>query len=161
MGISSRRRGDAQELCAGASLDEVDADRQRRPAWATRQPIGLARRFLPGTGHRRRAWAETALSGSRSLRHDPLRATFAVLTFAIGLITAGGVAMAHHSLTTFDREHLIQMIDAVREFKFVNPHASIILEVAGKDARPVIWNLESDTANDPKWDGWSGQTLKP
>jgi hypothetical protein len=90
-----------------------------------------------------------------------LRATFAVLTFAIGFVAASGVAIGHHSVTMFDREHPNQLIGAVREFKFVNPHASIILEVVGEDAPPVIWNLEGDRANSLKWDGWSGQTLKP
>jgi hypothetical protein len=102
-----------------------------------------------------------ALSGLRSLRFGPLRATCAVLTFAVGLVAASGVAMGHHSVTMFDREHPIQLIGAVREFKFINPHASIVLEVTGKDALPVIWNLEGDSANSLKWDGWSGQTLKP
>jgi hypothetical protein len=75
-------------------------DRHLRPAWATRQPIGLARRFLPGTGHRPPAVGRNrALSGLRSLRHAPLRATFVVSTFAIKVITAAGVAMGHHSVT--------------------------------------------------------------
>jgi hypothetical protein len=43
----------------------------------------------------------------------------------------------HHSVTTFDGNAPIQLIRAVREFKFVNPHAST-LEVAGEDAPPVI-----------------------
>jgi Family of unknown function (DUF6152) len=123
-----------------------------------------ARRFLPGAPARHRpppAGRNGARSGLRSLRHGLLRATFAVLTFAIGCVAAGSVAMAHHSVTMFDREHPIQLIGAVREFKFVNPHASIILEVVGEDALPVIWNLEGDSANSLKWDGWSGQTLKP
>jgi hypothetical protein len=55
----------------------------------------------------------------------------------------------------------IQPIGAVREFKFVDPHASTILEVAGNDAAPVIWNLEGDSANSLMWDRWSGQTLTP
>jgi hypothetical protein len=103
----------------------------------------------------------SALGGLRLRGLGRLRATFAVLTFAIGLVAASGVAMGHHSVTMFDREHPIQLIGAVREFKFINPHASIVLEVAGKDAPPVIWNLEGDSANSLKWDGWSGHTLKP
>jgi len=35
------------------------------------------------------------------------------------------------------------------------------LEVTGKDALPVIWNLEGDSVNSLRWDGWSSQTLKP
>lgn len=81
--------------------------------------------------------------------------------FAIGLGAMSGVAVGHHSIAMFDREHPIQLIGVVREFKFANPHAFIALEVAGKDALPVIWNLEGDSPNSLKWDGWSSQTLKP
>lgn len=125
-----------------------------------------ARRFVaaapPATRHRPPPPGRNrALNGFRSLTHDPLRAMFAVLGIAIGLVDSSSVAMGHHSVTMFDREHPLQLIGAVREFKFVNPHASIILEVAGKDAPPVLWNLEGDSANSLKWDGWSEQTLKP
>jgi len=129
-------------------------------------PSAFASRFVlvapPPTRHRPPPPGRNrALSGLRSLRSGLSRATFAALTFAIGLVGASGVAVGHHSVTMFDREHPIQLIGAVREFKFINPHASIVLEVTGKDALPVIWNLEGDSANSLKWDGWSGQTLKP
>jgi Family of unknown function (DUF6152) len=99
--------------------------------------------------------------GSRSVRHRPLTSTFAVLIFGIGLVAMTDVALAHHSVAMFDREHPIQLIGVVREFKFANPHAFIALEVTGKDALPVIWNLEGDSVNSLRWDGWSSQTLKP
>ncbi len=136
----------------------------QRRTWATWRPIGLATPFPPGAHaarHRPPPGRNGALGGSRSIRHSRLRATFVVLMSAIGLVVASSAAVAHHSVTMFDREHPIQLIGAVREFKFANPHASIILEVPGKDARPVIWNLEGDSANSLKWDGWSSQTLKP
>ena len=81
--------------------------------------------------------------------------------FGIGLVATGGAAVAHHSVTMFDREHPIQLVGIVREFKFASPHAVIVLEVTSKDARPMIWNLEGDSPNSLKWDGWSSQSLKP
>jgi hypothetical protein len=36
-----------------------------------------------------------------------------------------------------------------------------VLEVTGRDARPVIWTLEGDSPNSLTWDGWSSKTLKP
>jgi hypothetical protein len=99
--------------------------------------------------------------GSRSVRHRPLITTFAALIFGTGLIAMSDGALGHHSVVMFDREHPIQLIGIVREFKFTNPHVFIALEVAGKDALPVIWNLEGDSVNSLRWDGWSSQTLKP
>jgi hypothetical protein len=85
----------------------------------------------------------------------------AALIFGIDLAAMTDVAGGHHSVAMFDREHPIQLIGVVREFKFANPHAFIALEVTGKDALPVIWNLEGDSVNSLRWDGWSSQTLKP
>jgi hypothetical protein len=78
-----------------------------------------------------------------------------------GLAMIGDAAVAHHSIAMFDREHPLQLTGVVREFRFVNPHALIVLEVAGKDAQPVIWNLEGDSSNSLNWDGWSSQSLRP
>jgi hypothetical protein len=98
-----------------------------------------ARRFLPGAPARHRpppAGRNGARSGLRSLRHGLLRASFAVLTFAIGCVAAGSVAMAHHSVTMFDREHPIQLIGAVREFKFVNPTRPLSWRSSARMRRP-------------------------
>jgi uncharacterized protein DUF6152 len=83
------------------------------------------------------------------------------LIFGTGLIVTSNGAVGHHSVVMFDREHPIQLTGVVRAFKFANPHAFIALEVTGKDALPVIWNLEGDSVNSLRWDGWSSQTLKP
>jgi hypothetical protein len=86
------------------------------------------------------------------------RAAAMIVTIGLALT---GVAVGHHSVAMFDREHPIQLIGVVRDFKFASPHTFIVLEVTDKDARPVIWNLEGDSPNSLKWDGWSSQTLKP
>jgi hypothetical protein len=90
-----------------------------------------------------------------------VRADFVALITAIGVVATSGTAVGHHSIAMFDKEHPIQLIGIVRDFKFTSPHAFIVLEVAGKDAQPVIWNLEGDSPNSLTWDGWSRQTLKP
>jgi hypothetical protein len=128
------------------------------------QPIGLITPCPPGAPAARDRWSpprrNDPLGGSRSVRHGPLGATFAAFV-GIGLAATGGAAVGHHSVAMFDREHPIQLAGVVQEFKFTNPHAFIVLEVTDKDARPVIWNLEGDSPNSLKWDGWSSQTLKP
>ncbi|HZF39718.1 MAG TPA: DUF6152 family protein, partial [Blastocatellia bacterium] len=126
-------------------------------------PIGLITPFRsagPATGRRLPAGRNDP-PGSRSVRQRPLIATFAALIFGIGLVAMSDGALGHHSVAMFDREHPIQLIGVVREFKFTNPHAFIALEVTGKDALPVIWNLEGDSVNSLRWDGWSIQTLRP
>jgi len=90
-----------------------------------------------------------------------VRAIFAAFVVGVGLAMSGTAALGHHSIAMFDREHPIRLTGVVREFKFANPHAFIVLEVTGKDAHPEIWNLEGDSTNSLKWDGWSNETLKP
>jgi hypothetical protein len=136
----------------------------RRRTRLLRHPMELATRFLPSASsarHRPPTPGQNGAPGSsRSAMDRLLRATFAVLTFGIGLAGVSSPVAGHHSLAMFDREHPIQLIGIVREFKFASPHAFIALEVTGKDARTVIWNLEGDSPNSLKWDGWSSQSLK-
>ncbi len=134
-------------------------------ARATWHPIRIVTPFLPGPPVARprppRRGRNDPFASSRSARPGRLRATFAALIFGIGLVATSDVAVGHHSIVMFDREHPIQLIGVVREFKFTNPHAFIALEVTGKDALPVTWILEGDSPNSLRWDGWSSQTLKP
>ena len=90
-----------------------------------------------------------------------MRAIFGVLIASIGLVAATDATVGHHSIAMFDQAHPIQLIGIVRDFRFASPHAFIVLEVTGQDARPVIWNLEGDSPNSLTWDGWSSKTLKP
>jgi Family of unknown function (DUF6152) len=80
---------------------------------------------------------------------------------SVALVAMVDIASAHHSLGMFDREHPIELVGTVQDFKFASPHSFIVLEVKGNDARPVIWSLEGDSPNSLTWDGWSNKTIKP
>lgn len=95
------------------------------------------------------------------MMRGPLKGAFATVIAAIGVAATGGAAAGHHSLAMFDREHPIELVGTVREFKFVSPHALIVLEVPGTEASPVIWKLEGDSPNSLHWAGWSSETLRP
>jgi hypothetical protein len=82
------------------------------------------------------------------------------LIAGIGVAATGGAAAGHHSHAMYDREHPIELVGTVREFKFVSPHALIMLEVPGEAAQPIIWKLEGDSPNSLSWDGWSSETLR-
>ena len=146
------------------SMGWMPTGRAQRRARTTPDPIRLIAQFPLGGPAECHRWPPPRridpVRRFRSVRR-PLGATFAALIFGMGLIVTSDVAVGHHSVVMFDREHPIQLIGVVREFKFTNPHAFIALEVTGKDALPAIWNLEGDSVNSLKWDGWSSQTLKP
>ena len=84
----------------------------------------------------------------------------AVLVSAVLVMTTNG-AMAHHSVAMFDREHPIELVGAVQEYRFASPHTYILLAVKGADARTVVWSLEGNSPNSLSWDGWSSKTLRP
>ena len=77
------------------------------------------------------------------------------------LVTTGDNALAHHSFAVFEYGTSIQIEGTVQEFKYVNPHAFIILKVKGKDGRVETWTLEGQPTAMLERDGWTNRTLKP
>lgn len=51
-------------------------------------------------------------------------------------------AAAHHSLSIYDRGQSKTVEGVVKEFRFVNPHARIILLVASADGSTKEWDFE-------------------
>ena len=58
----------------------------------------------------------------------------------------------------FDRDHPIELVGTVQEFRFTSPHSYILLEVKGADANPVVWNLEGNSPNSWSIAASSGMT---
>jgi hypothetical protein len=82
-----------------------------------------------------------------------------------GLLVAsamtGGSARAHHSFSVFEYGSSMELEGTVQEFKYVNPHAYIILKVKGKDGRLETWTLEGEPTATLAREGWNSRTLKP
>jgi hypothetical protein len=84
-----------------------------------------------------------------------------VLLAAAVLASLNPAARAHHSLAIFDQMHAIEFVGVVEDFKFANPHTFIVLQVKEENARPVVWQLEGQSANSLRWSGWLPKSLKP
>jgi len=65
-------------------------------------------------------------------------------------------SQAHHSTAPFDMTRETTVSGVVKEFRFVNPHSYIILEVAGEP-----WTLEAEALNLLRRNGWTKDSLKP
>ena len=76
------------------------------------------------------------------------------------LVGFAGPVLAHHSFAMFDQEHPIELVGAVKEFKFTSPHTFIVLEVKNGDETEV-WNLEGQAPGGLARDGWTAKTLQP
>ena len=68
----------------------------------------------------------------------PSIAIAASLAFAV----ATGDARAHHSFAMFDTDHPIELAGTVKEFRFVNPHSILILQVKDTNGEVTDWVLE-------------------
>jgi hypothetical protein len=77
------------------------------------------------------------------------------------LLMTGNAALAHHSFSMFEYGNSVELDGTVQEFRFVNPHAFIILRVKGKDGRIETWTLEGQPTPMLEREGWTRATLKP
>jgi hypothetical protein len=77
------------------------------------------------------------------------------------LVMTGDSALAHHSFAVFEFGASIEIEGTVQEFKYINPHAFIILKVKGKDGRVETWTLEGEPTPMLEREGWTNRTLKP
>jgi hypothetical protein len=77
------------------------------------------------------------------------------------LVMTGDSALAHHSFAVFEYGASIEIEGTVQEFKYINPHAFIILKVKGKDGRVETWTLEGQPTPMLEREGWTNRTLKP
>jgi hypothetical protein len=84
----------------------------------------------------------------------------AVIVFGAALAVAN-TASAHHSFAAFDTTKEITLKGTVKEFKFENPHVSIIIAVAdAKDGHTVDWFFEAASVRGLVLTGWRKSTLK-
>jgi hypothetical protein len=70
-------------------------------------------------------------------------------------------AFAHHSFAVFfDAQKSVSLTGVVTEYKFVNPHGLIVLNV--KNAAGVVeeWKIETNSPSILRRRGWAPDTLK-
>jgi len=89
-----------------------------------------------------------------------MKATLTVAATAMLLFT--GAIHAHHSTTpVYDSKRIVTKTGVVTQFKLVNPHATLKLDVAEEDGKVVPWIVEFDGRVNLTRFGWDDDTLKP
>jgi hypothetical protein len=81
------------------------------------------------------------------------------------LLTLGALglalpALAHHSFAMFDQGKQVTLVGTVTEFQWTNPHAFIHIDVPENGASQV-WDIELNSPNNLKRQGWKQTSLKP
>jgi hypothetical protein len=71
-------------------------------------------------------------------------------------------ALAHHSFAMFDFDKTISCPATVKEFRWTNPHVTLLIEAAPNagDA-PEIWSLELTSPGNLTRLGWTHSSFKP
>ena len=87
----------------------------------------------------------------------------AALLAAVILAAAGPVASAHHAINgNFDLGRDVFLAEAVlTEFKFVNPHVYLYLEVTDDRGAVTDWRCEMAAASRLRRRGWTAESLLP
>jgi hypothetical protein len=86
---------------------------------------------------------------------------FAGLATAVIFLAVSGPLFGHHnSLAKYDQEHPVTITGTVVQFRMVNPHARIEVEVKGENGEAVIWDSETSSASGLYRKGWRTDTLK-
>jgi len=89
----------------------------------------------------------------------PLRAFLLVLPL---LALSAVAATAHHAFSpVYDGKRTITVDGVVTQFRFVNPHAMMLMEVKDKTGKVVVWNVEFAGRLNLEEAGWNAQTIKP
>ena len=74
---------------------------------------------------------------------------------------ATGAAPAHHSFAMFDNQHPIEISGTVKEFRFVNPHSVLVVEVKNPDGVVKDWTLEGPAPGIMLRQGVTANTFRP
>jgi len=74
-------------------------------------------------------------------------------------VTAMAV-QAHHSFAMFDQSQRVTLKGTVTEFQWTNPHAFIHVDVPAADGRSELWQIELNSPNNLKRQGWKSSSVK-
>lgn len=78
-----------------------------------------------------------------------------------GIGLAGGSALAHHSFAVFfDETSAVTITGKVKEFRFTNPHGTIVVAVTGKNGSVRDYRVETTAPVVLRRRGWTRRSLK-
>jgi len=73
----------------------------------------------------------------------------------VGIFAAASVSAHHSSAPHFDANSPMSIEGVITEFKFVNPHAYLYIDVTNSDGTVTNWNCEMNAASALKRNGWT------
>ena len=84
------------------------------------------------------------------------------LIFALAALVTVPPVWAHHNFAAhYRQDEIVQVSGVVREFRFVNPHVRVYLEVTTEAGDTETWMAEGDASVALRRSGWTADQLKP
>jgi DNA/RNA endonuclease YhcR with UshA esterase domain len=77
------------------------------------------------------------------------------------LMTTAAPIVAHHGDTNYDLSAPFSITGTVVQFRFINPHMQITLDVTDGDGKVTQWVAHGTSPNRLIYRGWSATVLKP
>src|SRR5437667_11745738 len=77
------------------------------------------------------------------------------------LMLATGSASSHHAFSpVYDEKRLITVVGAVTEFRFINPHAIMLMDVTDESGKVAKWTVEFAGSLNLSEVGWTADSIK-
>jgi hypothetical protein len=84
-----------------------------------------------------------------------------ILTALLAFLLISGPALAHHSMSMYDRGHDTTFKATITAFEWSNPHSQIAFTVTDERGNGEKWVAEGPGPNRLANHGWSKDSLKP
>ena len=97
------------------------------------------------------------------VRKNRERPAVKLLIFVVTSLTASA-ALAHHSTEgIYNEDTVVEITGAVKEWRFINPHPSLIIEVEGADGNLEEWDISygGPAVTHLKRQGYTADTFMP
>src|SRR5206468_11415301 len=77
------------------------------------------------------------------------------------LMLAAGSASSHHAFSpVYDEKRLITVVGVVTEFRFINPHALMLMNVTDDAGKVAKWTVEFAGRLNLSEAGWTAESVK-
>ena len=78
------------------------------------------------------------------MKNTYLKALSILLYTLIGFVCISGSISAHHSAEMFNRDEIVTLTGTVKEFRYINPHSWLIVDIDNDDGTITTWGFEGD-----------------
>ena len=68
---------------------------------------------------------------------------------------------AHHSAEMFNRDEIVTLVGTVKEFRYINPHSWLIVDIENDDGTITTWGFEGEGPQDMMQGGVRKNDLPP